>query len=132
MFQKIENQIYDDDTPTQQEHCVGVLVGCDNDATYIPTSEEVYYSIDQDRLFADDDDNSTIGGDLPAFLGMAVTEDSSVDDSSDEFFDATDKLNIMLHALYRAARAQTRTMVRQRTGSKRLAPSSRLLAFGML
>ena len=100
----------DDDAPTQHKHCVGVLVGCDNDATYIPTSEEVYYSIDQDRLFADDNDDSTIDGDLPAFLGMAVTEDSSVDDSSDEIFDATNELNIMLHALYRAARERKRTM----------------------
>ena len=101
----------DDDAPTQQEHCVGVLMGCDNDATYIPTSEEVYYSIDQDRLFADDDDDSAIGDDLPAFLGLTVTGgDSSVGSSSDESFDTTNELNILLHALYRAARAQNKTM----------------------
>ena len=38
---------------------------------------------------------------------MTVTED---DDSSDEFFDATNDVNIMLHALYRAARTRNRTM----------------------
>ena len=65
-----------DDAPTQHKHCVGVLVGCDNDSTHIPTSEEIYDSIDKDKLFADNDDESTIGGDLPAFLGMAVADDS--------------------------------------------------------
>ena len=86
----------DNDAPTQHKHCVGVLVGCDNDSSYILTSEEVYDSIDQDQLFADDDDDSTIGGDLPAFLGMVVGEDSDDDGSIDKIFDATNDVNIML------------------------------------
>ena len=94
-----------DDAPTQHEHCVGVLVGCDNDSSYIPTSGEVYDSIDQDRLFADNGDDSTIEGDLPVFLGMVVAEDSDDDSSSNKIFDKTNDVNIMLHALYRAAHA---------------------------
>ena len=76
----------DDDAPTQHEHYVGVLVGCDNDSSYIPTSGEFYDSIDQDQLFPDNSDDSTINGDLPAFLGMVVAEDSDDDGSSDDFF----------------------------------------------
>ena len=34
--------------------------GCNNDNVYIPTSAEVYDSIDQDRLFATDDDNDNV------------------------------------------------------------------------
>ena len=41
---------------------------------------------------------------------MVVTEDSDDDGSSDEFFDVTNDVNIMLHALYWAARARNRTM----------------------
>ena len=86
-----------EDTSTQHQHCVGVLVGCDNDSTYIPTSEEVYDSINQDRLFADDnDDDLTVGGKIPAFLGMALAHNVNDDDS----FDKTDETNIILSALY--------------------------------
>ena len=85
------------------------LVRCDNDSTYIPTSEEVYDSIDQNRLFADDEnDDSTVSNEFSAFLGMVLTEDTDdTDDFDSDSFDETDEINIILSALYQAARAST-------------------------
>ena len=85
-----------DETSTQHQHCVSVLVGCDNDSNCISTSEEVYDSINQDQLFADNDNNSTTTGKLPAFLGIALARDENDDDS----FNKIDETNIILSALY--------------------------------
>ena len=71
---------------------VGVAYGCNNDNVYIPTSSEVYVSIiDQDQLFATDDDNDDEpSDDAPAFLGMVLTANDDNDESESEHEDMVD------------------------------------------
>ena len=62
-------------------HHIGVAYRCNNDNVYIPTSAEVYDSIDQDHLFAPADNNNNTPSDkAPAFLGMVLTTNDDNDD----------------------------------------------------
>ena len=104
---------------------VGVAHGCNNDNVYIPTSAEVYDSIDQDRLFATDDDNDNASSDpAPAFLGMVLTandddnddkvpEQEEMDDGDSQQlprgFDVNSPTNILATAIHQVALARTST-----------------------
>ena len=79
----------DDDALTL--HHVGVAYGYDNDYIYIPTSAEVYNSIDQDHLFAPTDDNNiTLSEKAYAFLGMVLTANDDDDETESEPEDMDD------------------------------------------
>ena len=98
---------------------------CNND--YIPTSAEVFDSIiDQDRLFAtDDDDNDKSSDPAPAFLGMVLTANDDNDDDEPEpeqegmdednlqqllpGFDINSLTNILATAIHQAALVCTLT-----------------------
>ena len=104
-------------------HHVGVAYGCDNDNVYIPTSAEVYDSIDQYPLFAPTDDNNiTLSEEAPVFLGMVLivnvddgadsqSEPEDMDDNDPEplfiGFDVNDPINVLATAIHQATLDRT-------------------------
>ena len=115
----------DDDALTV--HHVGLVYGCNNDNVYVPTSAEVYDSIDQDCLFATANNNdNTPSDDTPAFLGMVLTANDDNDDDelaeperedmNDEDlqhlprgFDVNNPTNILATAIHQVALEHTST-----------------------
>ena len=77
-------QLEEPDNNALTVHHVGVAYGCNDDNVYIPTSAEVYDSIDQDHLFAPTDNNNTSSDEAPVFLGMVLTANDDDDDDDDE------------------------------------------------
>ena len=120
-----------DDSDTKSEepdnsistlHHIGVAYGYDNDDVYIPTSAEVYNSIDQDHLFARTNDNNiTLNEEAPAFLGMVLTANDNDNEPESEpedmndidseplpiGFDVNDPINVLAMAIHCAALDQT-------------------------
>ena len=103
-------------------HYIGVAYGYNNDDVYIPTSAEVYNSIDQDHLFSPTNDNNiTLSEEEPAFLGMVLTanddddepesEPEDMDDNEPEplpvGFDVNDPINVLATAIHCASLDQT-------------------------
>ena len=105
---------YLDDTASTQHH-VGVLCGYD-DNIYIPTLAEVFDSVDQDHLSScdddDDDDELIVYNDMPAFLGMVLSENEDFANDSDNesksiSFNVTNPKDIFNSALFWLAIAKT-------------------------
>ena len=91
-------------------HHVGVLCGYDNNI-YIPTLVEVFDSINQDHLFAfDDDDELTVNEEIWAYLGIVLPVEDDNDnefESESDTFDVNNLQNIFTSALYRVLVAKT-------------------------
>lgn len=68
----METELPDDDISIQ--HHIGVLCVCDTNDVYIPTLADVFDYIDQDYLFACDDDKLTVNEELTAYLDMVLSE----------------------------------------------------------
>ena len=100
-----ETQLPDEDVSSQYH--IGVLCGCDSDDVHIPTLADVFDYINQDRLFACDDDNElTINEEIPAYLGMVLSENEDTTDNNNdgpEPFDPNNPINVFTSALYHLA-----------------------------
>ena len=107
-------------------HHVGVICEYDDNDVYILTLIEVFDSIDQDHLFAhDDDDQLTVNEEIPAYLGMVLSiEDDSDNESKSKPdpryneskpkpspFDVDDPENIFASTLFQATVSKTSSEV---------------------
>ena len=73
-----ETQLLDKNVSSQYH--IGILCRCDNDDVHIPFSADVFDSIDQDQIFAcNEDDELTINEETPASLDMILSENLNED-----------------------------------------------------